>query len=152
MKDKLITSPLTGNEDACYKLPINEKNYAYKCLNTGFETNDFMIEDKFDFEKLEETLPELYKDIKIVDPKKRVWYPQVINIKEKGIVFVNGTSDKDWCWAAIKSIKVKEDEKERFKNTKTGEYMEYKNDPSSMKKFDRFDFIYALEYIGALDD
>jgi hypothetical protein len=109
-----------------------------------------MIEGEFDFTKLEETLPELYKDIKISDESKRVWYPQVINIQDKGIVFVSGTSKADWEWSAMKSILVEDNEKERFKNPKTGEYMKYKNDPKSLKKFTRVGFINALDYIGAL--
>lgn len=150
MNDAIIDSPLTGNGNGCYKLPINETNFAYKCLDTGFETNDFMIKDEFDFNKLEETLPELYKDIKIVDEKNRVWYPQVINIEDKGIVFVSGSDKSNWEWAALKSVLVNEDEKEKFK-TKDGKYIKFKNDPKSLKKFTRVGFINALDYIGALE-
>lgn len=150
MKDELITSPLTGIEQSCYVLPINEKFNAYKCLVTGFETNDLMVEGEFDFEKLESSLPELYKDIKITDPLKRVWYPQVVNVVDKGIVFITGSDKLNWSWAAIKSIPVPEEEKERFKHPKTGEYINYKNDPTSLKSFDKLEFVEALDYIEVL--
>lgn len=150
MKDKLITSPLTGTEDSCYVLPLNEKYNAYKCLITGFETNDFMVENEFDFNKLEESLPELYKDIKIVDLQKRVWYPQTVNVLDKGIAFILGTNKEDWSWAAIKSIPVSEEEKEKFKDPKTGEYIKFKNDPKTLKRFQRNEFIEALDHIGLL--
>jgi len=151
MKDELGFSPLCGLEESAYITPINETLKSYKCLVTGFETNDLMKLDEFDFETFEETLPELYKDIKQVDSDKRVWYPQTINIEGVGIIFVLGTSRDDWEWAAIKSIKVREEEKEKFKNPTTGEYIKYKNDPSTLTKFGKEGFIDSLDYLDLIN-
>lgn len=150
MKDELGYSPLAKKEESCYITPINETLNAYNCLVSGFTSNDLMKEGEFDFDKYEETLPELFKDIKQVDDEGRVWYPSVVNIDGKGIVFVAGTNKDDWGWVGIKHIPVGEDEKEKFKNPKTGEYSKYKSDSKSLKRFTKFEFIESLDYVGLL--
>lgn len=150
MTDKIIDCPLTGAPESCYAMPINEKLFHYKSLSMGYESSDLWVEGEFDFEKLEETLPELYKDIKIVDDQKRVWYPQVLNQEDKGIVFIVGTNKDDWEWCGIKHTLVSDDEKERFKRP-DGTYIKYKNDPKTLKKFGKSGFIESLEYCGLLD-
>jgi hypothetical protein len=151
MEDKLGYSPLAQLEESAYITPINETYNSYNCLITGFQSSDLMKESEgFDFEAYEETLPELYKAIKQVDEEDRVWYPGVVKDDEKGVVFINGTSKEDWQWCGIKNIPVPEEEKERFKNPKTGEYLTHKSDPSSMKLFGKDGYIDSLDYLGFL--
>jgi hypothetical protein len=132
--------------DGCYISPINETNFNYFCWGCGFSTNDLMIEGEFDFVGYEETLPELYKDVKYVDEQKRVWYPISINIPDKGTVFLNGKSADDIQWAAIKVVELTEEEKQqpKYKN------LTYKSDAKSLKNFEK-DFIEALDYIGMFE-
>ena len=109
-KDNLTTCPKCKAEASCYTTPINEFHNAYSCLNCGFNTNDLMREGEFDFDQFESTLPELYKDIKKSDSKGRIWYPQAINILDKGTVFANGKNKDSWEWSAIKTIKLSNEE------------------------------------------
>lgn len=143
--DQLTICPKCGC-DGCYVTPINEINMNYFCWGCGYQTNDLMIEGEFDFNTYEETLPELYKDIKHKDDKGRVWYPITINLEEKGTVFLNGKTKDEIHWSAIKAVKLTEEEKKqpKFKGK------EYKSDPKSMKHFDK-DFIEACDYIGVFD-
>jgi hypothetical protein len=105
-----------------------------------------MREGEFDFEQYEEEMPELYKDLKYTDEEGRVWYPQVINIEDKGTVFANGGSKEDWQWAGIKTIELTEEETElpKFKG-KT-----HKSDSASLQAFEE-DFFAACDYIGLFD-
>jgi hypothetical protein len=102
-----------------------------------------MREGEFNFEEFESSLPELYKDLKSLDSEGRVWYPQAINITEKGTVFANGKSKDQWQWSAIQTIQLTEEEKlnPRFKN------QVYKSDSKSLQNFGS-DFIEACDYIG----
>ncbi len=143
-------SPIAEKEESCFITPINETYNSYKCLVSGYQSSDFWKAGEFDLEELESTLPELYKDLKIVDKEGRHWYPSVIQDKKLGIVFMNGTSKDDYGWCSIKNIPVPDDEKERFKNPQTGEYIEYKSDPSSMKTFGIHGYIDALDSLGIL--
>jgi hypothetical protein len=145
MTDQLTTCPRCKC-DGCYVVPINEVHNAYSCFGCGFATNDLMRVDEFNFEEYEAELPHLYVDLKDEDEHGRVWYPQVINVEDRGTIFANGPSKDEWQWAAIKTIKLTEKDKQnpRFKNK------EYKSDSSSLKNFG-LDFIEACDYIGVFD-
>lgn len=140
--DKLDICPKCGC-DGCYITPINETKNNYFCWGCGFQTNDLMKEGEFSFEAFEETLPELYKDVKSTDGEGRVWYPISLNIADKGTVFLNGKTSEDTFWSAIKVISLTEEEKKEPKY----KGLSYKSDPKSLQHFGK-DFIEACDYIG----
>lgn len=146
MKDQIIDCPNCGEKSACYKTPINEFHNQYSCFGCGYTTNDFMMVEEYDFEEFELSLPELYKDLKKQDSDGRMWYPQAINIVEKGTVFANGKSKDNWQWSAIKTIELTDEEKSnpKFKGQL------YKSDSQSLQNFGT-DFIEACDYIGFFD-
>jgi hypothetical protein len=143
MIDKIIDCPKCGEKACCYQISINEFHNSYSCFGCGFTSNDLMREGEFNFQEFESTLPELYKDLKSLDGEGRIWYPQAINITEKGTVFANGKSKDQWQWSAIQTIQLSEEEKlnPRFKN------QVYKSDSKSLQNFGS-DFIEACDYIG----
>jgi hypothetical protein len=143
MIDALKQCPKCKAEEACWIEDINETAKAYNCYSCGYATNDFMVEEEFDFAEYESTLPELYKDISQVDEEGRVWYPHVINILTKGTVFASGKSKDDWQWSAIKSIALTEEEmgNPRYKNAT------HKSDPTTLKNFGN-DYFAACDYVG----
>ena len=145
MTDKMSICPKCGC-DGCYVTPINETKNNYFCWGCGFQTNDLMVEGEFDFAQYEETMPELYKDIKYVDSEKRVWYPISINLPDRGTVFLSGKSTEEVQWSAIKVVPLTEEEKKqpKYKNLK------YKSDAKSLKHFGD-DFIEACDYMGMFD-
>ena len=96
-----------------------------------------------------ETSPELYKDLMHTDKLKRVWFPATITLPEKGMVFIDGTSTKDWKWSAVKSIPLTEEE---LKSGKFPEGQTFKMNVKEAQKFSQKDFMDALEVIGFYDD
>lgn len=142
MQDQLSICPKCQC-DGCYITPINETKNNYFCWGCGFQTNDLMVEGEFNFVAYEETLPELYKDIKYTDEAGRVWYPISINIPDRGTVFLNGKNKETTEWSAIKVIELTEEEKTQPKY----KGLIYKSDPKSLKSFGN-DFIEAIDYIG----
>jgi len=141
--DNLIDCPLCGEKAGCYSIKINETKNSYLCLGCGHQSSDLMKEGEYDVESYEMEMPELYKDMKKVDSEGRVWYPSVVNIQEKGTVFMNGTSKDDARWSAIRNVELTEEDKQKpiFKG-KT-----HKSDSSSLKDFGN-DYLSALEHIG----
>lgn len=113
-------------------------------MGCGYTTNELMIDGGELVKETEEVMPELYKDIKFIDDKKQVWYPTVINIQDKGTVFVNGTNKDNWGWAGIKAVETTEEEKQKFKGAT------HKSDPSTLKTFDKSSFDEACHYIGLI--
>jgi hypothetical protein len=143
MTDKLTDCPICLQKGAVYTTAINEFHNYYLCLGCGFTTNDLMRVDEFDFEEYEKELPHLYVDSKKQDEEGRVWYPNVVNIQDKGTVFLNGTCKEDSKWSAIKNVKLTKQEKQdpRFKGKS------HKSDSETLVDFGN-DYLSALEYIG----
>ena len=146
-KDNLETCLKCGG-DACYTTELNSTAKNYFCFGCGFTTNDLMVIGEFDFDQYEETLPELYKDIKVNDGSQRVWYPITINLEDKGTVFAKGTSLMDWQWAGIKVKEVSKEEQEKFKIPGLDKSYKYKTDMTTLKEYSQHDFMEALEYIN----
>jgi hypothetical protein len=143
MIDKLTDCTICDQIGSVYTTPINEFHNSYLCLGCGFTTNDLMTKEEFNFEEYEKELPQLYVDSKALDNKNRVWYPNVVNILDKGTVFLNGTCTDDAQWSAIKSIELTKEEKKspKFKG-KT-----HKSDSTTLTDFGS-DYLSALEFIG----
>lgn len=142
MEDKLVICSHCGS-DACYEYK-QQGITILSCLSCGYTTNELMTEGSQLVTETEEVMPELYKDIKFVDDQKRVWYPTVINIQDKGTVFVNGTDKDTWGWAGIKAVETTDEEKEKFKGAT------HKSDPKTLKTFDKKSFDEACHYIGLI--
>ena len=142
MEDRLVICNRCGS-NACYEHK-QQGILIWSYMNCGFTTNELMIEGSQLVQETEEVMPELYKDIKFVDEKKQVWYPTIINIQDKGTVFVNGTDKDIWGWAGIKAIETTEEEKQKLKGAT------HKSDPKTLKTFTKDQFDEACHYIGLI--
>tara|TARA_B100001559_G_C16457330_1_gene602235 strand:- start:306 stop:773 length:468 start_codon:yes stop_codon:yes gene_type:complete len=151
-KDKLVTGPF--GSDACYEQKFEqdgEQVTTWLCFGSGFCSSTLMTEGSKAVTDLIETAPELYKDLLHTDDEKRVWSPSTISIPAKGMVFIDGTTTKDWQWSAAKAIALTEEE------ISSGRYpagQTVKMDMQNAKKYGQKDFMDALEYIGffAIDE
>jgi hypothetical protein len=63
---------------------------------------------------------------------------------------VTGLTDEHIAkWAAVKAVKVTEEEKEKYPiKGKPGHFYEYRMDMTTIKAFEMRDFMDALSYIG----
>jgi len=148
--DKLTICSRCGS-DACYVTDVNQDIKNYFCYGCGFQSNTLMREGELLLDEQMETLPELYKDLKFEDKEGQIWFPSTVNLTEQGMIFANGSSTKNWAWAAVKSKVVTEDEKEKYPIPgKKGKYYKHRMDMTTMKQFKERDFIEALSYIGVL--
>jgi hypothetical protein len=142
MDDKLVICSHCGS-DACWE-HTQQRVKIWSCMGCGFTTNELMIDGSQLVTETEEVMPELYKDIKFVDNDKKVWYPTVINIEDKGTIFVNGTTKDNWGWAGIKAVETTDEEKEKLKGAT------HKSDPKTLKMFDKKNFDEACHYVGLI--
>lgn len=152
MTDKLIIC-LHCNGDCCYETDHTFSNgfniKSYMCMGCGFTTNTTLKEGSEELKQSEASLPELYKDLRFVDPNQYVWFPSVINIPEQGIVFANGASKDEWGWAGVKAIPVTEEEKLKYPIPhQEGKYYTHRTDMNSLKMFEKRGYMDACEYIG----
>lgn len=150
--EQMIICPCPKKSDACFVQEVNENVKTYQCYGCGFVTNTLMKKDSPFFEEQIELLPNLYKELMGEDEEGKIWMPGVVNIPTKGMVFANGADSNSWKWAAVKSIPVTEEEKEKFPIPgKEGQFYEHRMDMSTLKEFDENDYIEALSFIGVFD-
>ena len=133
--------------DACYKQEITKEVTIEMCYGCGFQHNSIMVKDSDFFKQQMELLPELYKELMDEEEETgKVWMPTIINLKDKGMVFADGTGRDNWRWAAVKAIPVLEEELEKYKGEK------HRADMSTIKHYQEREFIEALSYIGVLPE
>ena len=150
--DNLTICPRCGS-DACYVDEVNQDIKTHFCYGCGFQTNSLMKEGEEFYSKQLETLPDLYKDVMFKDEDGLMWMPTMINIPTQGMVFYNGTNKENAKWAAVKAVKVKEEEKEKYPiKGQPGKYYEFRMDMTTMKPYEMKEFMDALTYIGALPE
>ena len=103
--------------DNCFveKTEIEGKPFeSYMCFDCGMTSNSYLA---FDSDKLEEytkSHSELMNDLKIMDKERGiVWFPSVINMGEKGMIYPEGQA-KSWDWKYAKVIDIPENEREKY--------------------------------------
>jgi hypothetical protein len=90
-----------------------------------------------------ESSPELYKQLVSKDADGHVWMPATITLPEKGMVFIDGTSEESWRWAAVKATPILKEEKHKYPEAQS-----FKMDMKNVQYFNQKDFMDALEVIG----
>lgn len=152
MGDNLIICNHCGS-DACYVTENSPTIKTYSCFGCGFTTNSLMKENEEFYNEQINVLPELYKSVLFKDKEGLIWMPTTINLPQSGMVFYNGTTKENAKWAAVKAIKILEEEKEKFPiKNKPGEFYEYRMDMSTLKGFEMKNFMEALSFIGVLPE
>jgi len=151
--EEIIDCPKSGG-DLCYKVQVTPDITNFMSLSCGYWTNSLMKEGEEFYEYQMSTLPELYIDLAWKDPKTGLtWIPNTINEPGVGMIFANGTSKKNWGWAAVKSIEVPEEDKEKYPIPgKEGEYMKYRMDMDNMRVFPEREYIDALSHVGIIPE
>lgn len=144
MKDNMVTCKRCGG-NACYEQNISEEVKTWLCFGCGWSTSSVMDKKGEAAAAARESSPELYRELEFVDDDNLSWFPATITLPEKGMVFLNGTSSKEFGWSAVKAVKLT---KEEIKSGKYPEGNEWKMDMFNKKDFDRRDFMNALEVIG----
>ena len=138
---------LDSNNCFVEKTEIEEKSFeSYICFQCGMTSNTYLA---FDSEKLEEytkSHSQLMNDLKIFDKKRGiVWFPSVINMGEKGIIYPEGKVT-DWHWYYAKVIEIPEDERDKYDGH------ERRLDVENAEKFGQFEFMDACQSMGVIED
>lgn len=142
--DKFLTTCSRCSSSACYITLSEGTEVSVKtCFSCGFTTSDLMQKDSILYKNTFNTLPELYKDLEYIDSEGYVWFPATVSLPAKGMVFLDGTDQHNWRWAAVQAVVIQESEREKYPKDQT-----HKSDMSNIKYFDQFNFMDALEAIN----
>jgi hypothetical protein len=103
----------------------------------------------FDSEKLEEYTKnhsKLMNSLKIFDNDRGiVWFPSVINMGDKGIIYPEGTV-ANWNWYYAKVIEIPEEERKQYDGH------ERRLNVENAEKFGQFEFMEACKAMGVVVD
>ena len=137
----------THNNCFVEKTEIEGKPFeSYMCFKCGMTSNSYLA---FDSEKLEEytkTHSKLMNDLKIIDEERGlVWFPSVINMGEKGVIYPDGKQN-DWYWHYAKVVDVPEEEREQYDGHSK------RLDIENTEVFGQFEFTKACTAMGIIKD
>jgi hypothetical protein len=149
-----ILSPVDGNPDYCFQSEDpNTGLTSYLDYGTGYTSNSHLAVDSEYVEQAEANQPKLVTELRVIDELRNlIWYPSVINIPMKGMVFPMGTKE-DWTWEVMKVREVTEEEKEKYPiPEQEGKFFKTILDVKGKKNFPSDKFIDALKEIGGVVD
>lgn len=143
-KDALVVCKRCGG-NACYEQYLPDGVITWLDWGCGFTTSTLMTEKSETVVSALQSSPELYKDLMFIDDQKLVWLPSTITLPNKGMVFLDGTSKRDWRWAAAKAIPLQESDK------KLSPDQTHKMDMKNVRHFEQKEFMDAVEHIGMFE-
>ena len=163
-QDKLITCKCCGS-DACYESeftteegPIN----TWLCMTCGFTSNSTMTKDSEGLKQTMELTADLIKDLR-QDHDGLAWFPTVITMPEKGMIFPEpitgkatldaldseGKGKQEWAWTVVKAIEIDEDEQHKYPDPNNkGTFYKKRMDMKNMKRYDKLACMDAAEELG----
>lgn len=149
--DNLTICPCCGS-DACYQSKVGEID-TWLCMTCGYASNSQMTEGGEFEQAVYESTAQLIKDLRQVHGNL-AWYPTVINLQEKGMIFPEWNKRvKDWYWAAVRAVPVLKGEKEKYPDPHNpGEFYKFRMDMKNIRHYSKLEFMDAAEHIGMFDE
>jgi|TARA_Y100000590_G_scaffold15147_1_gene18231 hypothetical protein len=143
--ERVIQCPICFDQDACFE-DTQPDFKSYMCFNCGFMSNSQYTEENL--EKIENTT-QLVNELKKLDEERQIyWYPSVVNMGPKGIIFPEGTEEQ-WVWKYAKVVEIPKEEQEQYPiPDKDGEFYTTKLDVEGAKTFGQYDFMEACKTMG----
>ena len=130
--ERVIDCPICYDTDACFE-DIQEKFKSYMCFNCGFMSSSYYKKDTV---KEAEGMVKLVDELKTFDEERQIWwYPSVLNMGPKGIIFPEGNLS-NWVWRYAKVVEVPKEEQEQYPIPgKDGEFYTEKLDVANAQSY-----------------
>lgn len=146
IKDGFIVCPRCES-NMCYAQQVGDVE-TWICMTCGRTSSTLMKQGSETEKKITAKQPQIYKDLGFVDPDGYVWYPAVLTVPEKGMVYVdifdNPDGTKTWEWVAtpMRKLTPKEQRMKQFKGK------EYTADTKKTIRFGQHGFVEAAISVG----
>jgi len=143
--ERVIDCPICYDSDTCFE-DTQEKFKSYMCFNCGFMSSSHYIEENLD--KVENT-SKLVNELKFFDEEREIyWYPSVVNMGPKGIIFPEGNVES-WVWKYAEVVEVpKKEQKDYPIPDKEGEFYTEKLDIDNATTYGQYEFLEACKTMG----
>jgi len=155
--EKVIDCPVCYDKDKCFE-DVQDEYSSYLCFKCGFmsdsryEVNGLKLLDNL------KKSPKLVQDLEFEDKERNiVWFPAVINMGEKGIIFPDVPEEQEdkavfdartqnYVWKYASVVEVPEEERAQFNN------FDRRLDVENAKVFDQYNFMGACKEMGIAKD
>ena len=143
--ERVIDCPICYDSDTCFE-DTQEKFKSYMCFNCGFMSSSHYIEENLD--KVENT-SKLVNELKFFDEEREIyWYPSVVNMGPKGIIFPEGNVEH-WVWKYAEVVEVPKEEQKQYPiPDKEGEFYTEKLDIDNATTYGQYEFLEACKTMG----
>ncbi len=153
MAEIQIKCPHCYSQEKCFEETVERKDdddfKSYLCFNCGYTSNSLYSEEsKVKNQHLESTA-QIIRDLEFFDEERKIyWYPSVINMGPKGIIYPEGDVE-NWYWRYAEVIFIPEEERKNYPVPgKDGEFYESRLDTEGAKRFGQFEFLDACRAMG----
>ena len=143
--ERVIDCPVCYDVDKCFE-DVQEEFSSYLCFNCGFMSSSYYTSGSVP--KIEGT-SQLVDDLKFFDEERKIyWYPSVVNMGPKGIIFPEGNVEQ-WVWKYAEVVEIPKKEQEQYPILdKEGEFYTEKLDVENAETFGQYEFIDACKKLG----
>ena len=147
--ERVIDCPVCYDADSCFE-DIQTEFKSYMCFNCGFMSSSYYTKDS---EHEVDGTSKLVQELKFLDEEREIyWYPSVVNMGPKGIIFPEG-SVAAWVWKYAEVVEVPKKEQEQYPiPDKDGEFYTEKLDVENAETFGQYEFIDACKKMGITKD
>ena len=143
--EREVDCPVCYDTNACFE-DTQEEFKSYMCFNCGFMSSTYYTKDGV--HEVEGT-SKLVEELRWFDEEREIyWYPSVVNMGPKGIIFPEGDI-KNWVWKYAEVVQIPKEEQDQYPIPgKDGEYYEEKLDVSNATEYGQYEFLEACKKMG----
>lgn len=152
MSERVVKCPICYDEDRCFE--DTQKTFvSYLCFNCGFMSHSDYTKEWEGIDSVLANSPKLVCELKAFDESKKIfWFPSVINMGPRGIIYPEGDVE-NWNWKYAKVVDIPEEERKNFPiPNKEGEFYETQLDVKNSSKFGQYEFLEACKEMGIARD
>ena len=150
--EKVIDCPVCYNTDNCFE-EVQETFSSYLCFACGFMSDSRYEIDSINLIESLKSSPKLVIESQFKDKHRNiVWFPSVINMGTRGIIYPEGT-EEEWCWKYAKVIDISKEDQEKYPVAgKDGEFYETRLGVDSATEYGKYEFLSACKDMGIVKD
>ena len=143
--ERIVDCPICYDQDSCFE-DIQKEFKSYMCFNCGFMSSSFYTKNG---EHKIEGSSKLVEELMYFDEEREIyWYPSVVNMGPKGIIFPEGNIE-NWVWKYAQVVEVPKEEQKNYPILdKEGEFYTEKLDIDNAETFGQYEFLQACESMG----
>ena len=140
-----ITCPVCGDTQRCFE-EQQEHFSSFMCFNCGFMSDTRYKQGSLELVHNKKLRAALIQDLQFEDTGRGiVWFPCVINMGTKGIIFPEGVKE-EYVWKYAKVVEIPEDEREKYDN------YDRRLDVENAETYEKFEFLEACKSMGITQD